>query len=153
MRIRCAYVVLLVALSTVFGSSAAAQGRKMFATANLRVRSAPSVSTGTILATVPAGRALWVGDCENGWCAVTAESVHGYSSQTYLSSCPVQPYSSSGKGYVNSRGEWVPSPQHTSDGSVPSGASAQCRDGSFSFSRHRRGTCSHHGGVERWLGG
>ncbi|WP_202630539.1 DUF3761 domain-containing protein [Deinococcus alpinitundrae] len=29
----------------------------------------------------------------------------------------------------------------------PAGAPAQCRDGSDSFSTHRRGTCSHHGGV------
>ncbi|WP_431636442.1 DUF3761 domain-containing protein [Dyella sp. KULCS107] len=34
---------------------------------------------------------------------------------------------------------------------VPAGASAQCRDGTYSFSRSRRGTCSHHGGVARWL--
>lgn len=33
----------------------------------------------------------------------------------------------------------------------PAGASAQCRDGSYSFSEHHRGTCSHHGGVARWL--
>jgi hypothetical protein len=36
--------------------------------------------------------------------------------------------------------------------SVPIGASARCRDGTYSFSRHRRGTCSYHGGVEEWLG-
>jgi hypothetical protein len=34
---------------------------------------------------------------------------------------------------------------------VPAGASAQCRDGSYSFSQHRRGTCSHHGGVALWM--
>ena len=34
---------------------------------------------------------------------------------------------------------------------VPAGATAQCRDGSYSFSEHRRGTCSHHGGVATWL--
>ncbi|MFC4911398.1 DUF3761 domain-containing protein [Actinomadura gamaensis] len=33
----------------------------------------------------------------------------------------------------------------------PSGASAVCRDGTLSYSQHRRGTCSHHGGVARWL--
>lgn len=33
----------------------------------------------------------------------------------------------------------------------PAGASAQCRDRSWSFSESRRGTCSHHGGVARWL--
>lgn len=28
---------------------------------------------------------------------------------------------------------------------------AICRDGSITFSRNRRGTCSRHGGVRRWL--
>lgn len=36
-------------------------------------------------------------------------------------------------------------------GAAPKGATAQCRDGSYSFSQHRRGTCNHHGGVARWL--
>jgi len=36
--------------------------------------------------------------------------------------------------------------------SQPQGATAQCRDGTFSFSKTRSGTCSHHGGVARWLG-
>src|SRR5262249_36375105 len=31
------------------------------------------------------------------------------------------------------------------------GASAICRDGSYSYGQNRRGTCSHHGGVARWL--
>ena len=35
--------------------------------------------------------------------------------------------------------------------SAPAGASAQCRDSSWSFSESRRGTCSRHGGVARWL--
>lgn len=34
--------------------------------------------------------------------------------------------------------------------SRPSGATAHCRDGSWSFSENRRGTCSHHGGVASW---
>ncbi len=33
----------------------------------------------------------------------------------------------------------------------PDGATARCRDGSYSLSAHRRGTCSHHGGVAQWL--
>lgn len=35
--------------------------------------------------------------------------------------------------------------------SAPSGATAQCRDGTYSYSAHRRGTCSWHGGVGVWL--
>ena len=32
-----------------------------------------------------------------------------------------------------------------------SGATAICNDGWISYSAHRRGTCSHHGGVRVWL--
>lgn len=53
--------------------------------------------------------------------------------------------------YVNSSGHVVHSPAHTTNGAPPQGASAKCADGTFSFSEHRRGTCSHHGGVAAWL--
>lgn len=33
----------------------------------------------------------------------------------------------------------------------PSGATAICRDGTYSYSKSRSGTCSGHGGVARWL--
>lgn len=33
----------------------------------------------------------------------------------------------------------------------PAGASAKCRDGTYSYSEHASGTCSHHGGVARWI--
>ena len=36
------------------------------------------------------------------------------------------------------------------DMSNSSGAAAKCRDGTLSYSRNRRGTCSHHGGVALW---
>lgn len=38
-----------------------------------------------------------------------------------------------------------------SSSSAPDGATAQCNDGSYSYSAHRSGTCSHHGGVATWL--
>lgn len=56
--------------------------------------------------------------------------------------------SASGKSYVNVDGVRVPSPVFSD--TRPEGASARCRDGSYSFSRNRRGTCSHHGGVALW---
>lgn len=52
--------------------------------------------------------------------------------------------------YKNSAGQRVHSPAHSPSG-VPPGASAECRDGTYSFSQSRSGTCSHHGGVSRWL--
>ncbi len=51
--------------------------------------------------------------------------------------------------YTNSVGNRVHRPVFTN--SAPAGASARCRDGSYSFSQHRQGTCSHHGGVAEWL--
>jgi hypothetical protein len=33
----------------------------------------------------------------------------------------------------------------------PPGATAVCKDGTYSFSQTRSGTCSHHGGVATWL--
>ena len=51
--------------------------------------------------------------------------------------------------YTNSRGNRVHRPMRQDR--QPSGATAKCRDGSWSFSQSHRGTCSHHGGVQRWL--
>lgn len=53
--------------------------------------------------------------------------------------------------YVNKAGQEVHAPAKSVDGKVPDGASAKCRDGSYSFSKNHRGTCSHHGGVGIWL--
>jgi len=50
--------------------------------------------------------------------------------------------------YVNVDGNTVHSPAYSN--SIPAGASAKCRDGTYSFSQNRRGTCSHHGGVAEW---
>lgn len=51
--------------------------------------------------------------------------------------------------YINSQGNEVHSPAYAP--SIPPGATAICRDGTYSFSQSRRGTCSHHGGVAQWL--
>ena len=51
--------------------------------------------------------------------------------------------------YTNASGHQVHRPVHASH--APAGASARCFDGTYSFSEHRQGTCSHHGGVAAWL--
>ncbi|HWJ49895.1 MAG TPA: DUF3761 domain-containing protein [Solirubrobacteraceae bacterium] len=51
--------------------------------------------------------------------------------------------------YVNSAGNTVCRPEESP--TVPAGATAECQDGTYSFSESRSGTCSHHGGVARWL--
>ncbi len=60
------------------------------------------------------------------------------------------PVSCPNGSYVNSSGNTVCSP-YESPGGAPAGASAKCNDGTYSFSQHRSGTCSGHGGVAQWL--
>ena len=63
---------------------------------------------------------------------------------------PVQTQISAPCGtYINSAGHRVPRPCDYD--SAPSGATAKCADGTYSYSESRRGTCSHHGGVAKWL--
>lgn len=52
----------------------------------------------------------------------------------------------SGSEYENVDGDCIPRPSGES-----SGATAMCEDGSYSYSTHRSGTCSGHGGVSEWL--
>jgi peptidoglycan hydrolase-like protein with peptidoglycan-binding domain len=56
---------------------------------------------------------------------------------------------SNGGSYQNVNGNTVYSPAYSPK--IPAGATAQCRDGTYSFSLHHSGTCSHHGGVVGWL--
>jgi hypothetical protein len=54
-----------------------------------------------------------------------------------------------GDYYTNSSGHCVHRPEAAP--SSPDGATAKCKDGTYSFSEHRQGTCSRHGGVANWL--
>jgi hypothetical protein len=42
-------------------------------------------------------------------------------------------------------------PTATAGNTDPTGATAKCKDGTYSKSAHRSGTCSSHGGVAEWL--
>ena len=72
-------------------------------------------------------------------------------SQIQATSVESQPTLSNRNNYTNVSGNTVHSPAYTSDNSVPAGATARCRDGTYSFSQHASGTCSHHSGVATWL--
>ena len=90
-------------------------------------------------------------------------SVEGYSSQSedanVLSAEAIKPDDTSNKNddlsntnyYTNSDDQEIHSPAYSENNAAPDGASAECRDGTYSFSAHRSGTCSHHGGVDTWL--
>ncbi len=83
-------------------------------------------------------------------CCPTMEKIENYKvvNNQLFKITPVQPTSPNGT-YTNTYGNEVPSPYQAP--SRPAGATAQCRDGSYSFSQSRSGTCSHHGGVMTWF--
>ena len=120
--------------------------------ANLNLREAPN-TTSAIITQIPKGTRVTVDeDCECKWIPVKDNGHIGYVSTKYLSKnkidhTPIRNISI--KYYSNSTGERVQSPTYYN--SAPPGATALCRDGTYSFSKSRRGTCSHHGGVAKWL--
>ena len=73
-------------------------------------------------------------------------------SATYAGAQPAHPAAAPAcrAGYYrNVDGHCVHRPERSAK--APAGASARCRDGTYSFSQHASGTCSHHGGVARWI--
>lgn len=78
--------------------------------------------------------------------SITTEPISKVVAVGTRTAAPSPASSSQNTGYTNSDGNRINSPS-----ADPAGASAQCNDGSYSYSAHRRGTCSHHGGVARWL--
>ena len=123
-----------------------------------------------ILTVIPRGTAVTIDeDCNCSWVFVEYNGYVGYVSTKYLSKNPVShkfkpnisrrkitsynPTNSRVRSnrvryYTNKYGNRVQSP--TIYNSKPAGATALCRDGTYSFSQNRRGTCSHHGGVAIW---
>lgn len=68
---------------------------------------------------------------------------------TLMGTCRAAPACHDAHGtYLNSSGHVVPDPKCVTDHQA--GETAVCRDGSHSFSEHRQGTCSRHGGVAQW---
>jgi hypothetical protein len=57
----------------------------------------------------------------------------------------------SGGGSAGSVGSGTSSSGSSGDSTPAGGPTAICDDGTTSYSAHRQGTCSHHGGVAQWL--
>ena len=123
-----------------------------YTSTNLNLRSGPGTSY-EVLTTIPLGRSVEMAEsCDCSWIKVRYNGKAGYvSSKSLTSSQSVTQQNSNTtiKYYTNSAGQKVQSPTHYN--STPAEATAVCRDGTYSFSMSRRGTCSHHGGVVRWL--
>src|SRR6267378_3368367 len=153
-------LLLLLAFASLTSSLAAQSPSSTndtiaYTTATIRMREKPS-PTARAVAILAEGTRVRLYHCSEGWCGVSVQRLAGYALEEFLTTRPAKrvttaPPTQQGRGYINVDGQWVPSPTRTTDGQPPPGASAKCRDGTFSFSRHRQGTCSHHGGVAEWL--
>lgn len=144
--------LLLLLCQIIFAFTLNAQDITKYTTTSLNMRfSADSLSE--VLTVIPKGTLVTIAeDCDCRWIPIEYNGQIGYVSTKHLSK--EQPSSDAHaegaiKYYTNSKGEKVQSP--TKYNTAPEGASALCRDGTYSFSRSRRGTCSHHGGVAKWL--
>jgi uncharacterized protein YraI len=153
-----ARIILPAALFLSAAAPSAAQSSTRYRTTAVTLRMEPSRGARAVTQ-VPRARAVQVSACARAWCAVAYGRARGYVQERYLregggqtavAEPPRPAQAHVGRGYVNSDGQWVPSPRQSTDGRVPAGATARCRDGTYSFSQHRRGTCSHHGGVAEW---
>jgi len=136
-----------------FGASALAAQASLpdtaYTTAAVSLRAKPDANARS-LARLAAETPVRVVVCTNGWCQTQVNGLTGYLPRLALSAQPNGSFVE-GRGYTNSRGNRVRSPTRTPDNQPPAGATARCRDGTYSFSQSRRGTCSHHGGVAKWL--
>ena len=84
------------------------------------------------------------------WVAFSPPPAYARTSVSATWSQPDEADLTSHEHYRNKSGQDVHSPAKTTNGRVPTGASAKCVDGTYSFSRHHSGTCSRHGGVAQW---
>ena len=146
------FVIILLLVCTAFASFAKGVVRTTTTDLNLRVDAS---STSRDIMTIQKGTQVYIQeDCDCVWVFVTYNGYCGYVNAQYLTkSVPANTKTAVAqepiRHYTNSYGNTVQSP--TRYNKAPAGATALCRDGSYSFSQSRRGTCSHHGGVAKWL--
>jgi uncharacterized protein YgiM (DUF1202 family) len=144
------FIPLLVLLTTQ-GFSQAALTRT---TSNLRDSAS---TTSRSLARIPKGTEIYIESSSDGWCKTIYQGNTGYVSSALVvyeagdtgSSTTSNNAHGTIKYYTNVDGQRVQSP--TVYDQPPAGATAQCNDGTYSFSQNHRGTCSRHGGVKKWL--
>lgn len=160
---------LILILITIFLSGIVSKAQTTFVTtACLNMRSLPCTCA-PVTKTIPKGATVYVLNYEDdSWARVTYNGHTNYVSRQYIKKAPstgssykttTSSFKSSSNGYTtsnptvryytNTYGNRVQSPTYYP--TAPAGATALCRDGTYSFSQSRRGTCSHHGGVAKWF--
>lgn len=145
--------LILLILQIFIYSLVNAQGVRYTST-SLKMHKGANMSS-NVVSVIPKGTSVTIEeDCDCKWIPVRYKGNIGYVSSKYLVKHQVKTsdhrsYKTSKRHYyTNSYGRKVQRP--TYHDSRPAGATALCNDGTYSYSQHRRGTCSHHGGVSEW---
>ena len=131
-------------------STAEASDFMAYVTGTTVVRARP-FSTADTVRSLHGRIAVRVSRCEANWCRISTKGTAGFVRRTELTELREPLVGVEREDDSPSGGERTPTPARTPRKRPPPGASALCRDGTFSFSRTRSGTCSHHGGVQEWL--
>lgn len=96
-------------------------GSVAFTNATTWLHAAPNWNSNR-LALLPRGTQVRVIKCAGQSCKVSFRNLTGYLGEERLQNTPFRAPVEPGRGYLNSRGQWIPSPTHTVDGQPPVGA-------------------------------
>ncbi|MGE0564873.1 MAG: SH3 domain-containing protein [Pseudolabrys sp.] len=97
---------LIAGLSVAMLSAGVVQAKPAYVPSTLNLRAAPG-TTNEIVAKIPGGSLVDVGDCSGNWCAVTWQDKKGFSIQSGIDlSGRVPPRRTATRRYY--RGDWVP---------------------------------------------
>jgi hypothetical protein len=122
-RIRLLLFPVLLASSLPAQAPAPSGDTLAYTTTSVRLRERP-FPTARPIAVLSQGTTVRLYTCSEGWCSVTTSNLSGYLLEEFLSrQAPQAATQSTGRGYINVDGEFVPSPTRTADGQPPPGAS------------------------------
>ncbi len=83
----------------------------------------------------------------------TAKATEAAPATTAAAAAPAAPAAAAGPTMTAAKSSTATksAPTATASNTDPTGATAKCKDGTYSKSQHHSGTCSSHGGVAEWL--
>lgn len=164
--------LLTFALFALFSiSMAVAQSTEtQYTTTAARMRACPYL-TCTVVNTLPTGTAIEIVGSEDGarvngsvvWYEVEVDGRTGYvhssltTERAPAAATPSRSTTTTTSRTQSSSSAVTVTPEPSTQVTTPAvqehppGATAICRNGTYSYSQNRRGTCSHNGGVAQWL--
>jgi len=143
-------VVMLMSVSALFS-------QKMVTTCDVSLKASPSDGSSRLVTLVKGTVVNVINSNYRGWYYVLGNGKYGYVKSECLKAYSSNYNTNYSTGYSSTSRSTSGYSGGSSYFSTPSqktvssnGATARCRDGSYSYSQNRRGTCSHHGGVAVW---